>query len=274
VNNMKKNLVRFLVAISMLLMVPVVSMAKPGQPVWLDLLTDKPAEAVSFYAQVFGWKFEPDSSAGGSMISYNGHSLGSVVATEESFQVGDSLWLLSLATDDLVAEVDNVTDNGGNLIDGPGEKVAGERYAVVADAQGAPFVLLEGADASAMPVAEDLNTWVWGELWTSDIDAAVRFYRSMAPYDATAVETGLNETYTVLSLSNTAELGVVQSPWADMPAVWVPYVLVADVSAIVSRALQAGALLVVPPLDGNGGVAAILMDPTGGVFGVQQEWVK
>jgi predicted enzyme related to lactoylglutathione lyase len=249
----------------------VAAAATPGQPVWLDLLTDKPAEAMSFYQQVFGWQHSDSGEPGYSLITSNDRAMGAVMETGEGFRVGDSLWLMSVAVDDVDAALKSVQQQGGNLIDGPATNLEGQRYAIVTDAQGAAFILLSGSTASLDNDQRDVNGWVWAELWTPDAASAVNFYKGLADYEVTLLETGADKNYSVLSLGNNAQLGIVTSPWSDMPANWLPYILVKDVNVTLQTVMDAGGLIVIPPKADADGTVAILMDPTGGVFAIQQE---
>jgi predicted enzyme related to lactoylglutathione lyase len=239
--------------------------------VWLDLLTDKPAEAMSFYQQIFGWQYSDSGEQGYSLITSNDRAMGAVMETDADFRVGDSLWLMSLAVDDVDAALIRVKQQDGSLIDGPATNADGQRYAVVADAQGAALVLLSGSAASLENDQRAVNGWIWAELWARDGASAVAFYKRLADYEVTVIEAGGNENYSVLSLGKDAQLGIITSPWPDMPANWLPYILVNDVTVTLEAVMDAGGLIVVPPQADDNGTVAILMDPTGGVFAIQQE---
>jgi predicted enzyme related to lactoylglutathione lyase len=60
-------------------------------------------------------------------------------------------------------------------------------------------------------------------------------------------------------------------PWSDVEPNWLPYVVVADTVATLRRIDQAGGrILATQPEPAEAARIAIVMDPTGGVFAIQQ----
>ena len=60
-------------------------------------------------------------------------------------------------------------------------------------------------------------------------------------------------------------------PWDDVKPNWLPYIAVKDVMAIVAKAEELGGKVLVEPDKAiREGRAAIIADPSGAVFAVQQ----
>ena len=57
-----------------------------------------------------------------------------------------------------------------------------------------------------------------------------------------------------------------KTPDSALPAVWIPYVRVDDVSAMVSRARSLGARVLLPPQPHHRSQVAVLADPMGAPF--------
>ena len=65
--------------------------------------------------------------------------------------------------------------------------------------------------------------------------------------------------------------GIVKIPWDDIKPNWLPYIAVEDVMAIVAKAeTLGGKVLVEPDKMVREGLLAIIADPSGAVFAVQQ----
>jgi len=63
----------------------------------------------------------------------------------------------------------------------------------------------------------------------------------------------------------------VKIPWDDVKPNWLPYIAVEDVMAIVAKAEELGGkILVEPDKTIREGRVAIIADPSGAVFAVQQ----
>ena len=68
-----------------------------------------------------------------------------------------------------------------------------------------------------------------------------------------------------------ARAGLVPLPWREVDAHWLPYVAVRDLDTIVRRASELGGRIVLgPEVFGSDERMAVLADPDGGVFGVQE----
>ena len=60
-------------------------------------------------------------------------------------------------------------------------------------------------------------------------------------------------------------------PWDNVKPNWVPYIAVEDVMAITEKAKQLGGkLLIEPDKNVREGLVAIIADPSGAVFAIQQ----
>lgn len=110
----------------------------------------------------------------------------------------------------------------------------------------------------------------WVDLATSDLDGAETFYGELLGWsvtdlgpDAGGYRMAFKDGKQVAGLSN------VMSP--DQPPAWSTYIGVEDAEAVVAAATDAGASVLLPPMDVmTAGRMAVLTDPTGAVFSLWQ----
>jgi predicted enzyme related to lactoylglutathione lyase len=112
----------------------------------------------------------------------------------------------------------------------------------------------------------------WVDLSTPDVDASVSFYGSLFGWDAEPAgppeETG---GYQLFRVEGRRVAGVGPLMQEGQPAVWSTYVSTDDADATVARAQQAGAAVLVEPMDVmQAGRFAFVMHPAGGIVGFWQ----
>jgi len=259
-----------------------------GKVVWRDLLTHDAAAARSFYGALFGWEFEGSAEAPGRYwdITREGQFIGGLFAVDRD-EVDSPLWLLSVSVADVDVSVAQARDLGAAITVPPSDLPNRGRYAVVADPQGAFLVLLRATSGDPRDgrVVEP-GDWLWTELWTTDAPAAVRFYENLLDYTSegiaarvrdvpadeyreAAAEGDLPIVFFAMFGGEEPRAGIHQLP-GDAAPHWLPYVAVRDAAAATQRALELGAEVLLPPDAVANHEAAILVDPTGAAFGVQQ----
>jgi len=118
--------------------------AKVGEFCWHELATTNVDAALAFYGPLFGWEKQTVHDMGhmGLYIEYGlpGLALGGLYAKPAEMP-GPPSWLAYVRTADLDAAVARVKTNGGTVLLAPHEVSGGDRIAVFADPQGAPFAL-------------------------------------------------------------------------------------------------------------------------------------
>ncbi|MDP2481962.1 MAG: VOC family protein [Candidatus Palauibacterales bacterium] len=259
-----------------------------GKIVWHDLLTHDSGAARRFYGDLFGWGFEPleGGDTGRSWnITWDGRAIGSVFEVDPD-RVESPLWLLSVSVPDVDEAASRARDLGASTTAAPSDLPDRGRYAVIEDPQGSYLVLLHSssgdpADAPAFTSGD----WLWAELWTTDAAAALVFYTELLGYrseglpsrlaEASEEDVRVDETvegppvFYSLSSEGRPRAGIHQLP-GNTPPHWLPYVAVSDASATAARAEELGGRVLLPPEAVRDGEAAILVDPEGAPFGIQQ----
>jgi hypothetical protein len=145
---------------------------------------------------------------------------------------------------------------------------------VLALAATAPFA---GTAATWPPITDPpTNTfvhgrWVWGELFTEDVEAAQRFYQALFGWTYQSLRAG-EHSYTLALADGEPVGGMLQRTHVyekDRGSRWVGMISVPDVAKAARYAEEHGGKVVVAPraLAGRGEIA-LLKDPEGAPFGV------
>ncbi len=164
-----------------------------------------------------------------------------------------------------------IEQNNGTIYIQPKHLPDRGRVAVAIDPEGAIFAIIEatGGDPSDVDFLE--NQWMGSELWTKNMESAIAFYNLVAGYEPRRISMASHNDYVFLVRDNKARAGVVSIDWEQIKPDWLPYIAVADVVAVADKAAQFGGRVLVQPdtsvLDGR---VAIISDPSGAVFAVQQ----
>lgn len=112
----------------------------------------------------------------------------------------------------------------------------------------------------------------WADVVCPDLDASATFYSELFGWVAPE---GAGEFggYRTARLRDRAIAGLAPQ-MGDGPVVWSTYIATADADATTAAVSAAGGTVMYPPMDvGELGRMAILVDPTGSVFGVWQAGV-
>jgi hypothetical protein len=112
----------------------------------------------------------------------------------------------------------------------------------------------------------------WGELVTSDPDAAGAFYAGVLGWKIEDGSMGSDDRYDVVEVDGEKIGGIMNMPPqapAGMPPQWGIYVTVDDVDEVVAKAEALGGRVLWGPVDISGvGRLALLSDPQGATFSV------
>ncbi len=234
-----------------------------GTFVWFDLITHDRNQVRTYYEKLFGWEIsEAVGEAGYDLIFNKGSMIGGIAEITDEEQ---SAWLGSLSMSNIEKAVDRVTQLGGKILE-PAQQVDDRGVmALVEDNTGAAFVLLDtdSRDPVSRPVQS--GDWLWTDLFTTNPAGAGDFYKGLAGLQLKTFSDSNKIPLDILMSNGRARSGVVEIPWKHVAPVWLPYVLVENIDATVERSVQLGGRLF---FKFKGG--AILLDPTGAAFGVQQ----
>jgi predicted enzyme related to lactoylglutathione lyase len=250
---------------------------RPGEVVWRELVTPNPKQAAEFYTKLFGWKIDQKSDAKGGywLISHEGTPIGGIVQMPTSVRNASGEWICSVSVPDVDGLVGRANANGATTLLAPTNFDGRGRSALIRDPQGAPIALLRAKDGDPVRTAASNNGWLWTELWSQNMAGSVQFYEQ-AFGAATERKRDGQRDYILLKTNAGKEMaGIVASPVANVRSHWVSYVKVADPAAVVSRAKELGAkVLLEPRADVRGGSLGVFLDPTGAPVAVQRYPIK
>lgn len=238
-----------------------------GRFVWFELITASAGKAKAFYPEVFGWRFETMSMAGG--IDYPLLKVGDLPAggiAPPPVKDMPSHWISYVSVADVDGAAKKVIEHGGKSLMDAFDVPGVGRMQPVTDDQGAAFFLFKSADGDP-PKTEGPGSFAWNELLTKDPKKAARFYEEVLGYTVETREMPMG-TYYVLKNGDAMRGGIMAAPSTDIPPHWVQYVSVEDESAALTRAKRAGGAQVGETIEvADIGRFGFIRDPLGAVIG-------
>jgi len=254
----------------------------PGKIIWRDLLTNDPAASQQFYGELFGWTFESVGAASNlnsdsdyTLIRHNGKLIGGMIDTLALNGRDDiSQWIISMSVEEIDTRIETVNASGGKVMTPPTDLQDRGRLAVISDAEGALIGLLETRDGDPRDSEAGMGDFLWDELWTTDVENASAFFKSLTDLSAGAVDIDPDEAvareYSLLKAGDTPRVGIMPSPLDGLDPVWVSYLRVESPAAIASRVADLGGHIIVEagprPL---GGEVAFIAGPSGAGIALQ-----
>jgi predicted enzyme related to lactoylglutathione lyase len=228
------------------------------------------AGAKTFYGAVFGWTFHssPDDESY-TLIQLDGRDIGGIFLPSNDKAARRARWLSFFSVADADAAVRQVEKSGGRVVAKPGTLRWRGKHALLSDAAGAVFGVIQSNTADVAESAVADNDFFWVDLFTLAPVTAANFYRDLAGYEVSEENFGPGVDRVVLSSGGYARAGIVPLPQAVKKPGWLPYVLVSDISGTLDKATKAGGRIVLAPrADLLNGQLAVMADPSGGVIGI------
>lgn len=245
-----------------------------GKFVWFDLFTDDMEVITRFYQALFGWSFE---SADGytqkvqTIFSDKVPIATAVLNSPENKKIKESRWLGYISVEDVDQVSKIIEENKGTLHVPPRNLPDRGRVAVATDPEGAIFGLLTSRHGDPGETGIMENQWMGSELWTNNLTAALGFYSKIAGYEQRRVGIGTQSEYLLLVKDSIPRAGVVTIHWENIKPAWLPYIAVSDVFSTTKKVEELGGkILVSPDTKMPNGLVAIISDPSGAVFAIQE----
>ncbi len=245
-----------------------------GQFVWYELATSDATGARAFYQAVIGWNAQdggtPDwpytlLSAGQTQVG------GLMPLPQEACDRGARpSWRGYVAVHDVDYFAERVAHAGGTIHKAAADIENVGRFAIVADPQGAAFVLFKGQpdQAPPTPAPGTPGHFGWHELHARDHASAFTFYNHLFGWTAgEGVDMGPLGIYQLFA--NGAEpIGGMMNKADEVPApFWLYYINVDDIEAGASRVKEHGGQVINGPHPVPGGSwIAQCQDPQGALF--------
>jgi predicted enzyme related to lactoylglutathione lyase len=243
----------------------------PGEFLGAVLISDDAEAASQFYATLFGWDME-QAKDGGFAVWHKGRMIAGISPLRESNEdIEESFWLVGLTVEDVDAALQAAEQADGKIYEQAQRVSDYGKFAVVADRQTAPVLLIEPG-IKPLGRTKGHGSWVWAELWTDDIEDAAAFYADVfgVTYDTT--DRG-GEEYHLFNSEEKPCAGIIEIP-TELETVepgWAPYVAVSDLGSTLQKAKELGGRVIFGeaehPADAD---VALIMDPSGAVVFLYQ----
>lgn len=252
-------------------------MARMNSFFWYELMTNDPKAAIAFYAKVVGWTPQPfEHDASYTVMNAGGRGVGGIMAIPDEVKAagGRPGWAGYVKVDDVDKATAGLKAAGGQVHREPADIPHVGRFAVVADPQGAVFMMLKpnGPDMPADPITAPGHVG-WHELYAADWEKGFDFYAGQFGWRKAdfSVDMGPMGTYQLYSDGgdDMAVGGMMNKP-AEMPnPAWGFYFNVEGVEAAAARVKDAGGQVVMGPAEVPGGMWIVnAIDPQGAMFGL------
>lgn len=245
---------------------------RQGQFFWYDVMTTDTKRAAQFYGDVVGWGTE---DAGGGMgytlFTVQGRGVAGLMPIPDHAKGVPPCWMGYIWADDVDAKAAELEKAGGKILRPPMDVPGVIRFAVVADPQGAGFLIAKGLSAQTPPpLPDDLPGMIgWRELYAGDGKEAFAFYEKLFGWTKDqAMDMGPMGTYQLFKTGGERAAGgmMTKPPHIPMPF-WGYYFNVAAIDAAVERVKTAGGKILNGPMEVPGPMWIVqCMDPMGAYF--------
>jgi hypothetical protein len=243
-----------------------------GRFVWHELLTNDTAGAAAFYPKVVPWRTAPSSMPGYTIWMAGQTQIGGLQALPAEGGATPPHWLIYVGTPNVDSTCSQAQGLGARIVKPPGDIPNVGRFAVLSDPQGATFAVFTPGGGPPPGAAPSQGSFSWHELATTDVAAAVRFYGQLFGWNKGAAhDMGAMGVYQIFRHAGEQVGGMCNVRGPSTAPSWLSYVHVADSGRAVAAAKSAGGRLLHGPMEVPGGSwIAMMMDPQGGTFAVQE----
>jgi predicted enzyme related to lactoylglutathione lyase len=262
----------------------------PGVPCWVDTLQPDPRAALDFYGAVFEWEFTgpgpmPGDPPGQYFIArVNGRDVAGIGSRPRNGPAGATwnTYIRVASADEAVAAARRA---GGSVLQPPFDVPPAGRTAVLADPAGAPFCVWEARTREGAQLVNEPRTWSMSSLHTPDPEGAKAFYGAVFGWRPDVFDAG-EVQFTLWRLPGYVggepeqpvprDVVAVMAPAAPTqrgtrpPPHWSVDFWVAGADALAERAARLGGKVIVPPHATPGFRTAVLADPQGATFWIDE----
>jgi hypothetical protein len=244
----------------------------PNNFFWYDLATSDVEAARKFYCDVVGWTYQDNSQGGQTygIFKVGDAGVAGLMPFPAEMKGGHPVWNGYIAVVAVDAMADQIKKAGGTIYRGPMEVPGVIRFAVVADPQGAAFIIAKGLQAGPMPQPPmgTPGTIGWRELFAADWEKDFAFYEKLFGWTkAESHDMGPMGIYQLFAAGDAPIGGMMNRP-AEMPQSWWNYYINVDgIDAAKARVEKAGGSVKMGPMEVPGGQWVLQgQDPQGAFF--------
>jgi hypothetical protein len=227
----------------------------PNKFFWYDVMATDTKAARNFYCDVVGWGAQ-DSTAPGmdyTVFTVNGQGVAGLMPIPEDARAGGvpPMWMGYIAADDVDEAARRLEREGGKVHRPPTDVPGIIRFAVVADPQGASFIVAKGlmSEAPPEPPPGTPGTVGWHELYATDGESAFAFYQKMFGWTkGDAMDMGPMGKYQLFASGGANVGGIMTKPSAVPWPYWTYYFNVPVIDAASSRVTAGGGKIINGPM--------------------------
>jgi uncharacterized protein len=249
----------------------------PSDFVWYELHTPDASAALGFYKPVVGWNSQDSgmTDRAYTLLSVKDVQIGGMLEKPATaFADGEKPgWIGYIGVADTEASVAQLLKEGGTVHRATEDIPGVGRFAVVADPQGAVFVLFQPPQAQQQPVRlppGTPGTAAWHDLAAIEWQPEFAFYASMFGWTKSdAMDMGSSGIYQIFAVGATQAGGMMTRMDPTQPPGWLYYFNVDEIHAAIGRAKEHGGVITHGPSEVPGGLMiAHCLDPQGAIFGM------
>jgi predicted enzyme related to lactoylglutathione lyase len=239
---------------------------EPGMPSWVDLGTPDTQAAAAFYGGLFGWaaEMDPRPEAGGyGLFTLRGKrvaGLGPQMNPEMP-----PFWTVYVTVGDVDETLQRAKDAGGSVVAGPMDVFDAGRMGVLQDRTGSYISVWQPNQVTGAELVNEVGTFGWNELATSDLPAATDFYQSVFGWGLEP--NASSDSASIFTVGGRVVCGAHTAGEGEFPA-WSVWFTVADCDQAAARVGELGGAILMPPTDMDFGRGAVVADPQGAAFGI------
>lgn len=240
---------------------------------WYELMTTDVAAAESFYKAVVGWTSEPFVGAEMTYTIMKAGDTGVVglmgIPAEAKAAGATPSWLGYIHADDVDAGTKDAKSAGGAVHREPQDIPGVGRFSVVADPQGAMYMLMQPIGEDQPPAPPMTAGHIgWHELYAANWESAFNFYAGQYGWTkGDALDMGPVGKYQMFTAGADPVGAMLTKPEQVPDPNWLFYFNVPDIDAAAKRVEDNGGTILVQPMRVPGGAWIIqAVDPQGALF--------
>lgn len=254
-----------------------------GVPCWVDVLQPDPEAGMRFYGELFGWEFEgPGEMPGDPPGRYWVATLrGEEVAGIGSLPTEDPATPVAWNTHVAVASVEDaasrVTPAGGEILLGSIDATPAGKLAVIRDPTGAALCLWEAHSRQGAQLVNEPSAWSMSALETTDPERAIQFYRGLfgwqpEPFGQMTLWRlpGFVGGEPQQPVPRDVVAGMMPVSNGGGTSLWNVDFWISDADAAAEKTAALGGQVLMAPHDVPGFRRAVLADPSGASFSINQ----
>jgi predicted enzyme related to lactoylglutathione lyase len=247
---------------------------EPGVPCWVDILQPDPEAAMAFYGALFGWELAGPGPMGYLVARLRGRDVAGIGSPPAQGSAPTPAWTTYVYVESADDTAEKTRSAGGAVLIEAFDVLPAGRLAILADPAGAVFGAWEPRERKGAQRVNEPGAWAMSHLETPDPDGAAAFYGAVFGWTTETFGEGAG-AFTMFGLPGyeggepsqpvsrevIATMGV-----SDDASNWGVNFWDHDVDATAAKAVELGGRAVVAPFDTPMTRTAVLADPHGATF--------